>query len=191
MSAPAEDMPTRILDATVELVRRHGPAKTTVSDIARALSMSHANVYRHFASKDALFEAAAQRWLVQIMVPLDQMAAKFDQVSGACAPVLDPLALVIAASGEIEPIAQHGQAPELGFCRPQLRQQGCRLQLWSRACFLPERRLARVRSTSRRLPAASWPVPLHRAMRRQGPRWAWRLRLGPGRARRVGLFSET
>ncbi len=42
--------------------------------------------------------------------------AEFDQMSGACAPVLDPLALVVAGSGEVHPVALDGQAPELG-CR--------------------------------------------------------------------------
>ena len=57
----------RILDATVEQLRRHGPAKTGVVDVARALDMSHSNVYKHFASKSALFDAVAERWLAHVM----------------------------------------------------------------------------------------------------------------------------
>ncbi len=53
----------RILTAAEELLRRHGPAKTTVADVARALGMSHANVYRHFASKAELRDVVAERWL--------------------------------------------------------------------------------------------------------------------------------
>ena len=75
-------------------------------------------------------------------------SAELDQVTGACAPVLHPLALVSAGASEIEPIAQHGQPLKLGYCYLQLRQQGCRLLLWSPACRLPERTPARVRSTS-------------------------------------------
>lgn len=63
----------RILDATVELLRRHGPAKTGVVDVARALDMSHSNVYKHFASKQALFDAVAERWLAQVMAPLTKI----------------------------------------------------------------------------------------------------------------------
>jgi len=65
----------RILDATVELLRRHGPGKTGVVDVARALDMSHSNVYKHFASKSALFDAVAQRWLEHVMTPLTKLTA--------------------------------------------------------------------------------------------------------------------
>ncbi len=65
----------RILDAAVEQLRRHGPAKTGVVDVARALDMSHSNVYKHFASKSALFDAVAERWLAHVMAPLTKIAA--------------------------------------------------------------------------------------------------------------------
>lgn len=65
----------RILDATVETLRRHGPAKTGVVDVARALDMSHSNVYKHFPSKSALFDAVAERWLANVMAPLSKISA--------------------------------------------------------------------------------------------------------------------
>lgn len=37
--------------------------------------MSHSNVYKHFASKSALFDAVAKRWLEQVMAPLAKIAA--------------------------------------------------------------------------------------------------------------------
>ncbi|HSZ41425.1 MAG TPA: TetR family transcriptional regulator [Trebonia sp.] len=52
-----------ILSATEEVLRRHGPAKATVVDVARALGVSHTAVYRHFPSKLALREAVTRRWL--------------------------------------------------------------------------------------------------------------------------------
>lgn len=69
----SESIRDRILDATVEQLRRHGPAKTGVVDVARALDMSHSNVYKHFASKSALFDAVAERWLAQVMAPLTKI----------------------------------------------------------------------------------------------------------------------
>jgi len=72
--ARAGDTRERILLAAEELLRRHGPAKTTVVDVARALEMSHANVYRHFASKAALHDAVAERWLKKIERPLETIA---------------------------------------------------------------------------------------------------------------------
>lgn len=53
----------RILEATEEVLRRHGPAKATVVDVARALGVSHGSVYRHFRTKAALREAVTKRWL--------------------------------------------------------------------------------------------------------------------------------
>ncbi|MEV0226056.1 TetR family transcriptional regulator [Streptomyces sp. NPDC050704] len=53
----------RILEATEEVLRRHGPAKATVVDVARALGVSHGSVYRHFRTKAALREAVIERWL--------------------------------------------------------------------------------------------------------------------------------
>lgn len=62
MAASPMDAET-ILSATEDVLRRHGPAKATVLDVARALGVSHASVYRHFGSKAALREAATRRWL--------------------------------------------------------------------------------------------------------------------------------
>ncbi|MFF3345324.1 TetR family transcriptional regulator [Streptomyces sp. NPDC002779] len=53
----------RILEATEDVLRRHGPAKATVVDVARALGVSHGSVYRHFRTKAALREAVTKRWL--------------------------------------------------------------------------------------------------------------------------------
>jgi AcrR family transcriptional regulator len=52
-----------ILTATEDVLRRHGPEKATVLDVARALGVSHASIYRHFPSKAALREAVTRRWL--------------------------------------------------------------------------------------------------------------------------------
>ncbi|MDB5985199.1 MAG: TetR family transcriptional regulator [Nevskia sp.] len=71
--APMNDLaltPQRILEATEEVLRRHGPAKANVVDVARALGVSHGAVYRHFASKAALRDAVAERWLARMLPPL-------------------------------------------------------------------------------------------------------------------------
>jgi len=70
------DTRARILAAAEELLRKHGIAKTSVVDVARALEMSHANVYRHFASKSELQDAVAERWLTKIMTPLRAIVAE-------------------------------------------------------------------------------------------------------------------
>ncbi|GAA2278176.1 TetR family transcriptional regulator [Nonomuraea roseoviolacea subsp. roseoviolacea] len=64
-----------ILAATEEILRRHGPDKATVVDVARALGVSHAAVYKHFASKQALREAVTRRWLDRTRDTLAVIAA--------------------------------------------------------------------------------------------------------------------
>jgi AcrR family transcriptional regulator len=69
--AQGQQTRARILDTAERLLRRHGPAKMTVVDVARALEMSHSNVYKHFPSKEALRAAVAERWLSAISTPLE------------------------------------------------------------------------------------------------------------------------
>ncbi len=53
----------RILELASDHLRRFGPRRTTIVGIAEAAGMSHANVYRYFPSKQALFEAVTSLWL--------------------------------------------------------------------------------------------------------------------------------
>lgn len=46
MSTPGE-----ILDVTEEVLRRHGPEKSNVVDVARALDVSHGTIYRTFRAR--------------------------------------------------------------------------------------------------------------------------------------------
>jgi AcrR family transcriptional regulator len=65
----------RILEAAEDVLRRYGPAKANVVDVARALGVSHGSVYRHFPSKAALRDAVTERWLESISEPLAAIAA--------------------------------------------------------------------------------------------------------------------
>src|SRR5512143_1022055 len=68
--------PERILEAAEDVLRRFGPAKATVVDVARALGVSHGSVYRHFPSKAALRDAVTERWLAGVSAPLEAIAAE-------------------------------------------------------------------------------------------------------------------
>ena len=61
--AKPDDTRARIIETADTLFRRMGFAKTAVADIAAELRMSPANVYRFFASKNAIVEAICQRHL--------------------------------------------------------------------------------------------------------------------------------
>lgn len=64
----------QILEAAEDVLRRYGPAKANVVDVARALGVSHGSVYRHFNSKAALRDAVTESWLESISSPLQAVA---------------------------------------------------------------------------------------------------------------------
>ena len=66
----------RILATAEDVVRRFGPAKATVVDVARALGVSHAAVYRYVATKAELRELVVGRWAEATMAPLRAIAAR-------------------------------------------------------------------------------------------------------------------
>ena len=66
----------RILDAAEALFRRMGYSKTTVADIAGALSMSGANIYRFFPSKGAINDALCRRMLAELHDMAEEVVAR-------------------------------------------------------------------------------------------------------------------
>ncbi|RXZ81627.1 TetR/AcrR family transcriptional regulator [Paenibacillaceae bacterium] len=61
----------QILTATEEALRRYGPEKTSVTDVAKALQVSHGTLYRHYKSKGDLMEGVTAKWLDEkIIEPL-------------------------------------------------------------------------------------------------------------------------
>lgn len=68
----------RILEAAEDTLRRFGPGKTTVVDVARALGVSHGTVYRHFASKTELRDSVLEQWLERRIAPLGPIVAEGD-----------------------------------------------------------------------------------------------------------------
>jgi AcrR family transcriptional regulator len=70
-----------ILDTAEDVLRRFGPAKASVVDVARALDVSHGSVYRHFASKAALRDAVTERWLARVSEPLEAIVTRRGKAS--------------------------------------------------------------------------------------------------------------
>jgi len=66
----------RIVAAAEDVVRRFGPAKATVVDVARALGVSHAAVYRHVATKAELRDLVVAQWAEATMPSLRAIAAE-------------------------------------------------------------------------------------------------------------------
>jgi AcrR family transcriptional regulator len=66
----------RIVATAEDVLRRFGPEKATVVDVARALGVSHAAVYRHVKTKAELRNLVVQRWVDETMPPLRALAAR-------------------------------------------------------------------------------------------------------------------
>src|SRR5215207_10741354 len=58
----ARDTRAGILDAALDLFARQGFAGTSVREIARAAGLSDGGLYRHFPSKQAVFDALTTEW---------------------------------------------------------------------------------------------------------------------------------
>lgn len=70
------DTQHRILVVAERLFREIGYQKTTVADIAKLLRMSPANVYRFFASKDAIRQGVARRLMGEVEEAAQAIAVK-------------------------------------------------------------------------------------------------------------------
>ncbi len=67
---PAGETREEILNTAERLFRTHGFASVTIADIAAELSMSPANVFKHFRSKTSLVDAIAARAIEETVASL-------------------------------------------------------------------------------------------------------------------------
>jgi AcrR family transcriptional regulator len=65
-----------ILSTAKILLRKYGNDKLTVMDIARALGMSHANIYRFFKNKTDILDAIIDEWLSKIEDFVEDIAGR-------------------------------------------------------------------------------------------------------------------
>ena len=83
----------RIVEATVELHRTHGPANTTVSEIAQRAGVNRLTVYNHFPEITDLLKACSRTWIerhpapdptpwVQISDPQERLRTALSELYG-------------------------------------------------------------------------------------------------------------
>jgi AcrR family transcriptional regulator len=88
VSIPANERSERILTEATRLFSENGYAGTRMSDIAAAIGVTKPIVYRHFDSKQTLFEALVRRVL---LAQIEGACAAIDGHKGATRPLLDQL----------------------------------------------------------------------------------------------------
>ncbi len=64
-----EETRRRITEAAVDLHGSLGPARTTISAVAKRAGVQRATVYRHFPDEEALFGACSAHWRAQHPLP--------------------------------------------------------------------------------------------------------------------------
>ena len=70
-----EEIRAKAIGIALDRMRLVGADKLRLTDVAKALDLSHAALYPHFASKAELFDAAVQSWLQGTEVRLAEVAA--------------------------------------------------------------------------------------------------------------------
>jgi AcrR family transcriptional regulator len=73
-SSSSEPVEARILEIARAHLRKFGAARTTIVGVAQEAGMTHANVYRYFPSKEALFEEVTASWLRPLEARLREAA---------------------------------------------------------------------------------------------------------------------
>src|SRR5258707_3805272 len=94
---PPTDAPLtrdRILATAEDVIRRFGPAKATVLDVARLLGVSHAAVYRHVATKAELRDLVVGRWVEATMPSLRAIASGSGPAPRRLRRLIDALVVV-------------------------------------------------------------------------------------------------
>ena len=76
LRSPDQDTRVRIVETAERLFREIGYQKTTVADIAKALRMSPANVYRFFDSKKSINEAVVERLMREVELAIGEIAGR-------------------------------------------------------------------------------------------------------------------
>jgi len=78
MARPQTDLEAgraQLIDLVIELIEERGSTNITVTELAARASMSPANLYRYFESKEALIEAVAGRWFQPKVTIMEEVVA--------------------------------------------------------------------------------------------------------------------
>jgi AcrR family transcriptional regulator len=78
MARPQTDLDAgreKLIDHVIELVEERGSAALTVAEVATRAGMSPANLYRYFENREAMIEAAVERWYRPKVAAMEEVVA--------------------------------------------------------------------------------------------------------------------
>lgn len=107
---PGDQRRAATVEAVVALAAGHNPTDITTAAIASRMDLTQGALFRHFANKEAVWEAVMD-WVVE------QLLARVDQATGA---VASPLAALEAAFlAHVEFVVHHPGVPRILFSELQ------------------------------------------------------------------------
>lgn len=125
LAAQTESTAQRILAAAIEEARHFGVERFTVVAVAKKAGMTHANIYRYFETKTALFDAITLIWLKPVETTLSEIADAPDPAHDKLERLITALVrayrdrveaepvlfdLFVSAFAESRPLARHHRA---------------------------------------------------------------------------------
>ncbi len=103
---PAEERRIITVETVVELAAEQNPSEITTAAIAKKMNLTQGALFRHFPSKDAIWQAVME-WVAE------RLMARVDQAADSAASPLAALEAVFLA--HIEFVAAHPGVPRMMF----------------------------------------------------------------------------
>ena len=107
---PAEQRRAVTVEAVIELAAEKNPASITTAEIAERMQLTQGALFRHFPTKDALWQSVME-WVTA------QLLGRIDKVITTTESPLEALELMFAA--HIDFVAKHPGAPRMMFAELQ------------------------------------------------------------------------
>lgn len=102
---PADERRSATVEAVIELAAEQNPAEITTTAIAERMGLTQGALFRHFPSKDALFEAVME-WVAK------RLLGRIDQYASSASPLA---ALEKMFMAHVEFVCEHPGVPRMLF----------------------------------------------------------------------------
>ena len=107
---PTQDRQANLVEAALQLAAQRSPADITTGDLAQAVGITQGAVFRHFASKEAIWLAVLD-WTAEVLIAQLQSAA----AGPGTAPPSPLLALQAVFTAHVDFVMAHPGVPRVIF----------------------------------------------------------------------------